>query len=227
MDHEAIEELLAGYTLRSLSGEDARDADRLLSEHVPSCPRCRDTLAVLQDVAGELALDAGELAVPEVLLPRLHRELDERRRRRPVTIFAAAASLVLVVGMAGIAVTQGIRANHVSARGRLFQDALDFGNQPGASTIPVGPVKEISRPGVEHFYIYGTNVPDPAPGSTYHVWLAQGSSFTHLGSFRPEGGVVILDVPFDPTTADHIVISEEPEDSLGDAPADVRWSSAA
>ena len=36
--HEAIEELLVGYVLRSLSGEDAARADHLLSDHVPHCP---------------------------------------------------------------------------------------------------------------------------------------------------------------------------------------------
>jgi hypothetical protein len=35
-DHVRIQELLAGYVLDGLSGEDAVEADRLLSEHVPS-----------------------------------------------------------------------------------------------------------------------------------------------------------------------------------------------
>ena len=34
-DHDAIDELLAGYVLQALSGPDAADADRLLAEHVP------------------------------------------------------------------------------------------------------------------------------------------------------------------------------------------------
>ena len=35
-DHERIDELLAGYVLLSLSGEDAAEADRVLIDHVPS-----------------------------------------------------------------------------------------------------------------------------------------------------------------------------------------------
>jgi predicted anti-sigma-YlaC factor YlaD len=54
-DHDRIEELLAGYVLRSLSGDDAREADRLLSEHVPSCPACRATLNDFQALMGEMA----------------------------------------------------------------------------------------------------------------------------------------------------------------------------
>ena len=74
-DHEQIDELLAGYVLRSLSGEDAARADRLLSEHVPTCARCRATLADFQAIMADLALEAAPLAPPDALLPRLHREL--------------------------------------------------------------------------------------------------------------------------------------------------------
>jgi len=42
-DHERIDELLAGYVLLSLSGEDAAEADRILVDHVPSCATCRAT----------------------------------------------------------------------------------------------------------------------------------------------------------------------------------------
>ena len=44
LDHDRIDELLAGYVLRSLSGEDAAEADVLLFEHVPACSQCRATL---------------------------------------------------------------------------------------------------------------------------------------------------------------------------------------
>ena len=46
--YDRIDELLAGYALRSLSGEDAAEADRVLSEHVPAATRCRETLAGVQ-----------------------------------------------------------------------------------------------------------------------------------------------------------------------------------
>ena len=68
--HEAIEELLAGYVLRSLSGEDAARADHLLSEHVPHCPACRDSLAVFQGVTADLALEVAPVRPPDTLLPR-------------------------------------------------------------------------------------------------------------------------------------------------------------
>src|SRR5207247_277132 len=72
-DHDRIEELLAGYVLLGLSGEDAVEADRLLSEHVPSCPRCRDAMAGFQAVGGDLALAVPPAQPPDLVLPRIRR----------------------------------------------------------------------------------------------------------------------------------------------------------
>jgi hypothetical protein len=63
-DHGRIEELLAGYALRSLEGSDAADADRLLADHVPACAGCRQTLDAFVAIAGDLALDAPVLPPP-------------------------------------------------------------------------------------------------------------------------------------------------------------------
>src|SRR6059036_381924 len=83
-DHDRIEEMLAGYVLLGLSGEDAVEADRLLSEHVPSCPRCRDAMAGFQAVAGDLALAVSPAQPPDLVLPRI-------RRGWPRPRFAGAA----------------------------------------------------------------------------------------------------------------------------------------
>ena len=81
MDHERIEELLAGYVLLALSGEDAIEADRLLSEHVPTCPMCRETLAGFQVCSIRLKLVSCAIAlltlmpnVAELMLAEVHRD---------------------------------------------------------------------------------------------------------------------------------------------------------
>ena len=61
-DHEGIEELLAGYVLRSLSGADAAEADRLLSDHVPGCATCRQTLDDFQRLSADLGVAAAPMA---------------------------------------------------------------------------------------------------------------------------------------------------------------------
>jgi anti-sigma factor RsiW len=226
-DHEAIEELLAGYVLRSLSGEDAAEADRLLVEHVPGCAPCRATLESFDGVAGELALDAPPLAPPDLLLPRLRRELwAPTRRRRPFSILAAAASLLVAVGLGGLAVSSGLSASDARARADLFQRALDAARLPGATVTSLGPLSEVEAPGLEEFYLYGSGIPDPAPGTVYRVWLGAGGSYRHVLDFVPEGGVAILHLEFDPNTFDEIVITQEPAGSEPTAPGAVRWQAA-
>ncbi|MFI5393223.1 MAG: anti-sigma factor domain-containing protein [Myxococcota bacterium] len=226
-DHEAIDELLAGYVLRSLSGEDAAEADHLLSDHVPTCATCRDTLSAFQDLSADLALDATPLTPPETLLPRLHRELEPpASRRRPVQIFAVAASVVAVVGLAGLAVTQGLRASDANSRAEDFRSAAQMALRPDSNQVPVGPVNELTAPGVEEFYVMGDNCPQPPEGSVYRVWIVAGGQPTFVTDFLPEDGQVFLSIPFDPSRYDDLWISVEPAGSEPTTPTDVEWQAS-
>ena len=229
-DHEQIEELLAGYVLRSLSGEDATEADRLLSDHVPVCGRCRDTLTDFQALSADLALDTPPITPPETLLPRLRRELEPvPPRRRTGQLVAVAASVVLVAGLAGTSLTQFVRAGDRQARADDMAAALDLARQPEADLVPVGPATEISAPGSEEFYLYGTGVQAPPPGTVYHVWLVSGAGTapTHVGELPYENGVVFLVVPFDPGAFTDLLVTVEPAGSTPSAPGEVVWSAAA
>ena len=232
--HEAIEELLAGYVLRSLSGEDAARADRLLSEHVPSCPACRDSLAVFQAVTADLALATRPLDPPETLLPRLHRDLGiQGPRRRPGAMFAVATSVVAVVGLAGLTVSQGVRANNTQSRMNDIAQAFDFARRPGASMASVGassagtdPITEISEPGVEECYLVGRDLPSPPPGTVYRVWLVSGIEPTFAEEFLPVPGLTVVHLEFDPNVFDLILITLEPGGSVPAAPLDPVWQAA-
>ena len=232
--HEAIEELLAGYVLRSLSGEDAERADHLLSEHVPHCPACRDSLAMFQGVTADLALDTSPIRPPETLLPRLHRELGvQDRRRRPVAALAVAASVVAVVGFAGLAVTQNMRVNDTRSRMDDIRSAMDFATRPGASMVQVDssnsgtePITEISHPGTERFYLVGNDVPMPPEGAVYRVWLLSGTQATFATDFVPEPGMMVVELEFDPSLYDRILISVEPAGSTPGTPDIAVWQTA-
>src|SRR5262245_2566684 len=104
-DHAAIDELLAGYVLGALSGPDAAEMDRLFVEHIPGCDTCRATLRTFQELTGDLAISVDEVTPPDMLLPRLQRDLGPRRTRRMPSwsggrIAATVAAVVVAVGVA-------------------------------------------------------------------------------------------------------------------------------
>src|SRR5204863_2147167 len=106
-------------------------------------------------------------------------------------------------------------------------EALDLARQPDSSLVDIGPMTEISHPGTETIYLYGTGVPDPSPGMVYRVWLGNtDGTFTFAQDVRPERGEVIAQLTIDPTRVNRIVITEEPEGTPAALPGNVRWDSA-
>lgn len=233
--HDDIEELLAGYVLGSLSGDDAAEADRLLTEHVPGCADCRATLDAFQAVAGELALDAPAAAPPDTLRARLRRELEPRGRwggrRNAGRIVAVAASVVLVVGVGGVAVSQrgdgdGLVAGDALARADLL-DVTSAAVSPQATTRPLGPATEIVSPATERLFVYGVNVPTPPAGDVYRVWATAGTP-TYIGDFLPnDDGIVLLEITLDASSVGPLLVSVEPAGSTPTEPGEAVWLTAA
>jgi hypothetical protein len=235
-EHDRVEELLAGYALRSLSGDDAAEADRLLSEHVPVCGRCRATLLAFSETVADLALAADPMPPPETLLPRLHRELEPRSARSGPGRWVAAASgvaVVLIVG--GLAVSLGFRADDLQERNDLFEQALAFSQRPGADSAPLvgaeapdpAPVSQITAPDEDHFFLVGGDVPPPPAGLVYGIWLSDGVDTVYAGSFLPRPGMTVVDVPFDRSRLDRVLITLEVEGVVPTSPGDGVWEAAA
>jgi hypothetical protein len=235
-DHEHVEELMAGYALRALTGEDAREAERLLSEHVPGCLRCRGTMLAFSDTVADLALAAEPVAPPETLLPRLHRSLEPRGSRRPVGRWiGVAAGLAVVLVAGGLAVSQGLRAGDLQERNELFAQALRLSQRIDADTEPLteadatepAPVSTVSAPDVDHFFLIGSDVPPPPTGYVYGVWLSDGVDAVFAGPFVPSPGVTVVRVPFDPSRFDRVLVTIEAVGSPADEPGTVVWEAAA
>jgi Anti-sigma-K factor rskA, C-terminal len=226
-DHETIEGLLAGYALGGLTGDDAELADRVLTEHVPACVTCRGTLTAFRDVTADLALSVDPRTPPETLLPRLHRELEPRTgRRRPLQALAIAAGVVAMVGLAGLTISQGMRASNATAKTEDLQAAAAIALRPDADLVPVGPVHEVSAPGMSEFYVIGSACPEPPEGSVYRLWLVADGQATFVTDFRPDDGQVLVAVPFDLSRYDDIWISVEPAGSEPSAPSSDRWQAS-
>jgi hypothetical protein len=175
-DHGRIEELLAGYALLALEGDDADEADQLLSEHVPSCPTCREMLAGFRAVTGELALATPPVPPPDLTLARIRRELGHEpvRRRRRAGMVALAASVAALVGMAGLSVSLGSRATRAEEQRGTALALLNAMQQPGTDPVALegstDGMVEISGPDLERMYLYGRDIPDPDPGNAYQLW---------------------------------------------------------
>jgi hypothetical protein len=227
--------LLAGYALRILSGDDAAEADRLLSEHVPGCTRCRQTLLAFSDTVADLALGVDPVAPPETLLPRLHRELEPRTARLAPGRWVAVASgvaAILVVG--GLTLSLGLRAGNLETSNDLLGDALAFSQRPDADTARLDTsepteLSAISAPGVDHFFLVGSDLPAAPAGSVYGVWLSDRSGIeaVYAGSFLPASGMTVVRVPFDRLRFDLVFVTLEREGVVPDAPGAVVWEEAA
>lgn len=222
-DHERIEELLTGYALLSLDGEDAAEADRLLAEHVPTCLACRRTIEDLRIVTGDLALLPAPVPVPDLLLPQIHRAIDavprRGRSRSGAAWIAAAASVVALVAMGGVSLTMADRASDAETRHRQAVQAAVLAARNGAVSVdPVGPGAgttffEVRGPDVRTLYLTSTGCPQPTAGMVYEVWLGRDGEFVPFGRFVPEDGYVFLNIPVDVSRFNEIAITQEPEGS--------------
>ena len=234
LEHEHIDELLAGYTLLSLSGPDAAETDRLLAEHVPGCVRCRQTLADFQMVAGDLALEADPADPPELLLPRIHRAMDDvptsRGTSRRGAFVAMAASIVALVAMGGLSFALVGQASQAKDQTETALEVLSVMRSPGAEPVSVDAqggtpsgtgFVEVSSPLEPVLYLAADDVPEPAPGYDYQLWLGRAGIFVPVGEmFRPDDGIVLIAIGVaELERFDEIWITEE---RAGEVPSEPR-----
>ena len=221
-DHERVEELLAGYALLSLEGEDALEADRLLEIHVPGCPSCRRMLSTFRALSGELALATEPHPPPEPILPRIHRMMRDGTSTSPPArrgiLLAVAASFVAVAVMGGLSLSLGARVSEAEADRSTAMEILSAMRSPGAwidldpqAGTPAGSAfVEVSAPHVRRIYLASEDCPEPAPGHAYQLWLGDEGAFVPVGEmFLPEDGVVLLELTVDVSRYDEIWITEE------------------
>lgn len=230
-DHDRIEELLAGYVLLGLSGEDATRADRLLSEHVPSCPLCRETMAGFQAVVGELGLATSRARPPDLLLPRIRRSAEQVpvRRRRRASLAAVTAGVAALMGLGAFSMSIGSRMSRAETHVERLLEVIQSGATPvsveSQGQPAATPMVEVSRPELERMYMIGQGVPQPAGGLVYQLWLGSSGNVVPVRQFVPEDGLVLLVFTVDTTRFDEILITEERAGEASDWPSSTghRW----
>jgi hypothetical protein len=216
-DHERIEELLAGHALGALSGEDAVEADRLLSEHVPTCPLCREVLAGFRSVTDRLVLAPTPVAVPELLLARLRRSLwRETAAPRRGAFVAAAAGVAALLGMAALSMSLGTRATRAEQHLDRMSQLVDAISQPGASPVSLRSrlgttaMVEVSGPTIERVIVAGRGIPQPSADCVYVMWVGSEQAFRRVGTLVPDrSGFVYRTFEVDLSAVDRILITEE------------------
>jgi hypothetical protein len=234
-DHEAIQELLAGYVLRSLSGEDAAEADRVLTEHVPGCDECRATLDAFHAVAGDLALGAAAIAPPDTLGARLRRDLEPRGsfRWNAGRIVALAASVVVVIGVGAVVMTRGGGGleNGQLARAELTDIAKVAANPDTSRENLGGNATELVSSATEKLYVFGTDVRLPPPGTVYRLWAGSPDapeSAAYIGDFLPtDDGMLLLEITLPASSVGQLFVTVEPAGSEPTTPGQPAWTSAA
>jgi Anti-sigma-K factor rskA len=134
---------------------------------------------------------------------------------------AVAASVAVLVGLSGLAVTQGVRLSDARQQTLLLSDAVNFAAQPGAKQVPLadrtgapGPVTAMAHPGIEECYIVARDLPTPPAGTKYGVWVTKGSSAQLIGHFVPREPVTVLKFGVDPSEYDQILVTEDPPGSV-------------
>ena len=196
---------------------------------MPTCPACRQTLADFQGLTGDLALATPALPVPDLVLGRIHRGMDEvplAGRSRRGAYLALAASVAALVAMGGLSFAMAGRADRAETTTETALEVLNLMRSPDVNPVTLDPqgqtpqdssFLEVATTEVRTLYLVTETCPQPDPGMAYQLWLGSGGVFVALGPmFRPDGsGQVILELRVDVSRYDEILGHRG---ALGDGP---------
>jgi Anti-sigma-K factor rskA len=222
VDHERVQELLAGFALHALDPEQLREAEGLRATHLPGCDECRKALATFEAAAGEMGLAAGSKAPPRLLQRRLRRDLaGGHRSRRWVAYLPAAAGVVVAGGLLLWNAQLTSRIGHAEQREAASAELLTAVSHPASKVLPLplhgvhvatsGTPAQLAAatiPGRAVLYVFGS-MPTPTGGHVYTVWLSHSGHYVSVAVFVPDRGSVLLAVRINPFGYERLLITEE------------------
>jgi hypothetical protein len=222
VDHERVQELLAGFVLHALDPDQLREAEELRATHLPGCDQCRKEMEALETVPGELGLAAGSKTPPKLLERRLRRDLETPRTlRRWVALLPAATSVAVAAGLLLWNTQLTTRIGHAEQRQAASAEVLSVVGHPASRVVSLplqgvhaassGAPAELAAatiPGRSVLYVFGS-MPAPSSGRVYTVWLRRSGRYVNVAVFVPEKGSVLLTLRINPSNYERLLITEE------------------
>jgi len=203
-DHIRIEELFATRALGTLEAADAQELARSVDAHGEDCPECRRLQEEYEEVAGRLAFALPPAEVPDGMVDRIvgQRRVRERVwRPQPIRRVAAAMAAALLLGVGALG---GYLLAPRPAPG--LSEAAVYLSEPGVRVAALqgtgqGSLALAFHPGRDRSYLIGSDLRPAPSGKVYELWLMKGGDLLPAATFTPEGDVVVVPVPSDPSTA--------------------------
>lgn len=218
MDHEAIRQAIAAYALDAIDGEERTRVEAELLEHLPGCADCATMMREFRELAGDLAVAAPPRPVPADVERRVVRSIGGEPAARPAArrggalrVGAIAAALALGVSVAGNAIL-AIRAGDAGRRADALARAFSLAGDPESRAVALrgreGAMVLAFRPG-GRAVLLGDRIPDPPPGRVLELWLLRDGRPVAVQVFRPDRGLVLVEVRADPEGYEAVAVTVE------------------
>jgi hypothetical protein len=230
-DHAAIEELIATQALGGLERPEQSALAAERSTHGEGCEECLRLENAYAEVAGRLAfalepteiregledeLVARARSAPEQATLRAARPDDARsvgaaRAGRAVSRIVAAAVTALLLFAAGAA------GYLLAPRGdTLTEEAAAYLAEPATQVVHmtdanVGNVTIAYQPGRPESFLLGSSLQAAPSGKTYELWMIRGTTPVPGGCFSPTDGGLVKRIDADPSGAQEMAVTVEPE----------------
>jgi hypothetical protein len=216
-EHDRVQELLAARALRAMPDEEYEAAEPSIQAHVRTCAECAAALQDFDMVAAELALATPSLRPPASLAHRIQRGLGPGRRTRRIGTVAAAAVVVLAMGLGAWSVHLTGRISRAERQQAQTAELISAVTVPDSKIVQLSPTRAAGAPAVAAVYVPARarlylvgNMPAPGSNRVYQVWLRHQGQFASGGIFTPgPRGLVLVQVEAPGTRLDHVLITEE------------------
>lgn len=212
-----LHSLIAPYALDALE----REERARFEAHLDQCPECQSELEGFMATAVRLG-DSVAHTPPAALRDRLMSEIVKTPQERPVVtalaqrrglrrtlprLAAAAAVLIGAVGI-GSAVVEHQNANEVKDRNVVMSTVI---GAPDVTTVAKsfdagGRVKLYASASADAAVIIAKDLPTPADGQVYQVWLVDDEGMHSHGYFKNSGQMIMEGV----SKASRIAVTVEP-----------------